>query len=85
MAFIGYDNYFKIYYQDSIYTIGYFQPDFVVKDNVVAFQDATGYFKVFYKGQVYTLESYYPENFKVAYNSVAICEPCKCITALYRR
>lgn len=71
VAFTGYDNYFKIFYEDSVYTIGYFQPDYVVKDNVVAFQDATGYFKAFYKGQVYSLESYYPENFKVGYNSIA--------------
>lgn len=71
VAFVGYDNYFKIFYQDSVYTIGFFQPDFVVKDNIVAFQDATGYFKVFYKGQIYTLESYYPTNFKAAYNSIA--------------
>lgn len=71
VAFVGNDNYFKIFYKDSVYTIGYFQPDFVVKDNIVAFQDATGYFKVFYKGELYTLESYYPENFKAAYNSVA--------------
>lgn len=71
VAFIGSDNYFKIFYNDSIYSMGYFQPNFTVGDNVVAFEDGSGYFKVFYKGAVYTLESYYPDEYVVAYNSVA--------------
>ncbi len=71
VAYVGSDNNFKIFYNDSVYTIGYFQPNFTVGDHVVAFEDGSGYFKVFYKGTVYTLESYYPDDYVVAYNSVA--------------
>lgn len=71
VAFVGYDGYFKIFHDGQLYTIGYFDPEFVVKDNVVAFKDATGYFSAFYKGKVTQLENYYPSNFKAAYNSIA--------------
>lgn len=73
VAYIGNDNNFRIFYKDSIYDLGYFQPNYQVKDNIVAFEDATGYFKVFYKGQIYTLETYYPDpsEMVIQYNSLA--------------
>jgi hypothetical protein len=71
VAFVSNDGYFKISYQDSIYSIGYFRPDYNVVDNIVTFQDPSGYFKVFYKGEIYTLESFYPTAMQVRYNSVA--------------
>ena len=71
VAYISNDGYFKIYYEDSIRTIGFFRPDYRVGDNVVGFRDGGGYFRAFYKGDVITLESYYPENYTVQYHSLA--------------
>ncbi len=71
VAFTTQDGYFKIFYGDSVQTIGFFRPDYVVGDNIVAYRDAAGYFKVFYKGEIFTLDSYYPPSFTVQYHSLA--------------
>jgi hypothetical protein len=72
VAFISNDNNFKIYYNDSVYNIGYFEPDYLVKDNIVAFENGSGKFDVFYKGHIYEIDNYYPgnANIKAGYNSL---------------
>ena len=71
VAYVSNDGYFKIFFDDSLMTIGFFKPDYQVGDNVVAYRDGGGYFKAFYKGDITTLESYYPDNYRVQYNSLA--------------
>jgi len=70
-AFTSNDGYFKIFYGDSVRTIGFFRPDYVVGDNIIAYRDAGGYFNIFYKGENYRIDSYYPASFTVQYNSMA--------------
>lgn len=70
VAYISNDGFFKVFYADSIYNLGYFQPEFQLADNVLAFRDAGGYFKVFYKGDIVTIDSYYPDNITLQYNSM---------------
>lgn len=73
VAFITNDYNFKIYYKDSVYNLGYLEPDYLVKDNIVAFESTSGKFEVFYKGNLYEIDNYYPGNndIKAGYNSVA--------------
>src|SRR5690606_10581628 len=71
VAYVSNDGYFKIFYEDSIRSIGFFRPNYTVGDYVVAYRDGGGYFRVFHKGEITTLESYYPDNYVVQYNSVA--------------
>ena len=70
VAYISNDGFFKIYYADSIYNLGYFQPNFQCVDNIVAYNDAGGYFKIFYKGDITQVDSYYPDNMTIQYNSL---------------
>lgn len=71
VAFIDDNGNFKIFYNDSTYNIGYLQPNFKVRDNIVIYEDANGYFAAFYKGQIYTLDNRMPREWNAGYHSVA--------------
>lgn len=71
VAFESSDGYFKIFYDGKLYTIGYYSPNYQVRDWLVVFEDLNGYFKVFYKGDQTVMENYYPEKFDLGYRSLA--------------
>ena len=71
VAFVSADGYFKVFYGDSLHTLGYMNPQYLVADNIMAYKDPAGMLKVFYKGAVTEMESYYPTGIVAQYNSLA--------------
>ncbi len=71
VAFVASDGHFRVFYADSVRTIGYMNPTYEVEDNILAYKDPGGMFKVFYKGTITDMESYYPNKFTIQYNSLA--------------
>lgn len=71
IAFVSSDGYFKIFHNGNLHTIGFYEPKYQVADRVVAFQDLNGFFKAFYEGEQTMIDNYYPDKFKIGYNSLA--------------
>lgn len=84
VAYHTLNNEFKIFYDGTVTTVGYFRPENLhIEDNVCYFiQD--NLFKVFYAGKIYTLESYIPSSIKADFHTLCYLDPYGKLKRFYK-